>query len=93
MTVFSLITQRILQSQTIQESMVPNMKDWFLYAKSFNIGEHGACNQKERLAPLSEVLQGDPGVRVNIYMRGVFEEGGLLAVRVEVDLQKWSVEE
>ena len=50
-------------------------------------------NKKERLAPLSEVLKGDPGVRVNIYMGGVFEEGGLLAVRVEVDLQKWCVKE
>ena len=38
MTVFFLITQRILQSQTIQETMVPIMKDWFLNPKSFNIG-------------------------------------------------------
>ena len=36
MTVFFLITQRILQSQTIQESMVPIMKDWFFNPKSLS---------------------------------------------------------
>ena len=38
MTCFFLITQRILQSQTIQESMVPIVKDWFLNPKSFTRG-------------------------------------------------------